>query len=48
MVDKNGIDAYIAYNGWQNSHRLGIDKLNDEFTDSLGDTATSGDITQNK
>jgi hypothetical protein len=44
MVDENGVDAYIAYNGWYNSHTIGIEKLNDSFTDSLGLAAYSGDI----
>ena len=48
MQDENGQDAYIAYNGWQNDHRLLIDKLNDDFTDSLGMEASTGDITDSK
>jgi beta-xylosidase len=42
MVDENGTDAYIAYNGWFNSHTISIEKLNDTFTDSLGANFNSG------
>jgi len=48
FVDENGVDAYIAYNGWDNNHTLSIEKLNADWTDSLGPDFNSGPITDHK
>lgn len=48
FVDENGVDAYIAYNGWYNDHTISIEKLNSEFTDSLGAEYNSGPISPGK
>ena len=48
FVDENGVDAYIAYNGWNNKHTLLVEKLNEDWTDSLGSTWNSGPITSHK
>lgn len=44
FVDSNGTDAYIVYNGWYNSHTLSVEKLNADFTDSLGADFNSGPV----
>lgn len=46
FVDENGVDAYIAYNGWFNSHTISVEKLNSSFTDSLGAEFNSGLISE--
>ena len=44
FVDENGVDAYIVYNGWFNSHTLVIEKLTADFRDSLGADYNSGPV----
>lgn len=44
LVDENGVDAYIVYNGWDNNHTLVVEKLNADFTDSLGAEYCSGGV----
>ena len=44
FVDENGVDAYIAYNGWYNNHTISVEKLNADFTNSLGAEYNSGPI----
>ena len=48
FVDENGVDAYIAYNGWNNNHTLSVEKLNPDWTDSMGAAYNSGPITEHK
>lgn len=48
FVDENGVDAYIAYNGWDNDHVISVEKLNADWTDSLGADYNSGPISDAK
>ena len=44
MIDpKDGV-AYIAYDAWGNSHRVLIEELNENFTDSLGASTSTGPL----
>lgn len=43
FVDKDGA-GYIAYDAWSNSHRVGIEKLTDDYHDSLGANVTTGPL----
>ena len=38
MVDPNDPNevAYLAYDAWGNNHAIVIERLNDDYTDSLG------------
>ena len=44
FVDDNGVDAYIVYNGWYNSHTISVEKLDANFTNSLGADYNSGAV----
>lgn len=45
LVDNGGSSAYIAYDAWDNGHRVRIEQLNKEWTASLpGAAATTGDL----
>ena len=46
LIDTNDpyYGAYVAYDAWGNNHAISIEKLNDEYTDSLGSEASSGQI----
>ena len=48
FMDTNGTDAYIVYNGWHNDHTLSVEKLNAEFTNSLGKDFNSGPVSPHK
>lgn len=48
FVDASGENAYIAYNGWYNNHKISVEKLNNDFTDSLGAQYNSGYISPAK
>lgn len=48
FVDESGVDAYIVYNGWYNDHKISVEKLNEEFTDSLGADFNSGYVSPAK
>ena len=37
-------EAYISYGAWSNEHTQTIERLNDNFTNSLGAVASSGPI----
>ncbi len=37
-------EAYISYDAWENEHTQVIERLNDQFTDSLGAAASSGPV----
>jgi len=34
--------AYIAYDAWENSHRVSIERLTDDYLDSLGNSSSTG------
>jgi hypothetical protein len=48
LVDpRDGVSAYVAYDAWDNGHRVRIEKLNDAWSASLpGADATTGDMTE--
>lgn len=43
FVDTDGT-GYVAYDAWSNSHRVVIEKLSDDFQDSLGAAASTGPV----
>lgn len=45
MVDPATDIGYVAYGSWSTSHRIAIEQLTDDFTNSLGSRASSGLIT---
>lgn len=46
MVDPNDANntAFLAYDAWGNNHAIVVEQLNPQFTNSLGASATSGQI----
>jgi beta-xylosidase len=36
LVDTDGGSAYIAYDAWSNNHKVGIEQLSTDFTNSMG------------
>ena len=46
MIDPNDSNAtaYIAYDAWSNSHRVVVETLNSDYTDSLGASASAGPL----
>jgi beta-xylosidase len=48
LVDpRDGTSAYVAYDAWNNGHRVRVEKLNDDWTASLpGAAHTTGDISE--
>lgn len=43
MVDSSNPDlAYLAYDSWETDHSMSVEQLNENFTDTLGLTASSG------
>ena len=45
IVGPEGSDAYIAYDAWDNGHRVRVERLNDDWTASLsGPEHTTGDL----
>lgn len=45
MIDPKDKAAYLAYDAWGNGHAIVIEKLTDDYLDSLGSQASSGQIT---
>jgi hypothetical protein len=37
--------AYVAYDAWSNGHRISIEKLTDDYTDSVGSSSSGGELT---
>merc|ERR1712176_386612 len=44
FVDVDGA-AYIAYDAWGNNHQVVIEKLTEDYRDSLGSNVTTGPLT---
>ena len=44
MVDPKDDVAYIAYDAWGNNHRVLIEQLNENYTDSLGASTSTGPL----
>ena len=42
--ERGPAEAYIAYDAWENNHRVSIELLDQNFTDSLGSAASTGPI----
>lgn len=43
FVDPHGFGAaYVAYDAWQNGHSVSIERLTDDYHDSLGNTTSPG------
>ena len=36
--------AYVAYDAWSNGHRMSIERLTDDYTDSVGSSSSSGAV----
>ena len=47
MIDPNDpeLTAYLAYDAWGNNHAIVIEQLTEDYIDSLGAEASSGQIT---
>lgn len=46
FVDTDGA-AYLAYDAWGNNHQITIERLTDDYHDTLGAAATTGPLTPN-
>jgi len=46
FVDPRDNSAYVAYDAWGNNHQVSIEKLTDDYLNSLGVNATTGTITE--
>ena len=51
IVGRDGTSAYIAYDAWDNGHRVRVERLNDAWTETLSMDATdarstSGDVSE--